>query len=293
MLLISGFKIIKYKLKRYATFILIFGTSQKSQYDYLKMPVITLTTDWGTTDYFVGAMKGDILTACPEATIVDICHSVLAHDLVTGAFIFKNAWQHFPKGTIHICGVSGTNDQPPPLIAVAYQGHYFIGVDNGFFSLAMDTIPEEAYFILDARGNKVVPNSSVLASSAAFLAKGGKPSEMGEKMTEMVEKLMLQAVTEESTIKGTDIYTDSYGNLVTNIEKSLFDRISRGRDFEIILKTRDQVIIEISNNYHDVNKGNLLAFYNESGFLEIALSHGNASKLLNLKYSDIIRIEFR
>ena len=257
------------------------------------MPVITLTTDWGTTDYFVGAMKGDILTACPEATLVDICHTITAHDLVAGAFIFKNAWHHFPKGTIHICGVSGTNDEPPPLIAVVYQGHYFVGVDNGFFSLVMDSDPDESYFILDARGNKVVPDSGVLASSAAFLAKGGKPSEMGEKMTSMVEKSMLQAVTEEKTIKGTVIYIDSHGNLVTNIEKSLFERICRGREFDIILKSRDYIISEISTSYHSVSRGNVLALYNESGYLEIALSHGNAAKLLHLKYSDIVRIEFR
>lgn len=257
------------------------------------MPLITLTTDWGTTDYFVGAFKGDLLTACPDATIIDISHNIAAHDLVPGAFIFKNAWQHFPKGTVHVCAVSGTSDIPSPLIAINYSGHYFIGVDNGFFSLVLDEAPEEAYFILNAKGHKVVQNSAVLASSAAYLAKGGKISEMGEKMTALVEKSLLRPVTEESIIRGSVIYTDSHGNLVTNITKSLFERISRGREFDIILKTREYIISEISVDYFDASRGNLLAFYNEAGFLEIAINHGNAGMLLGLHYSDIIRVEFK
>jgi S-adenosylmethionine hydrolase len=292
-LLISGFKIIKYKLKRYDTFIVNFGASSNFQPDYLKMPVITLTTDWGTTDYFVGAMKGDILTTYPEATIIDISHNITAFNMVPGAFIFKNAWPHFPKGTVHVCAVSGSTDKPSPLIAAVYNGHYFIGVDNGFFSLVMGSIPDDCYYILDAKGNKVSPDSAVLASSAVYLAKGGKMAEMGEKMTGWVEKSMLQAVTEESTIKGSVIYIDSHGNLITNIEKALFERIRRGREFEIILKTREYIISEISSDYYGASNGNLLAFYNESGFLEISINQGKAASLLGISYSDIIRVEFR
>jgi S-adenosyl-L-methionine hydrolase (adenosine-forming) len=257
------------------------------------MPVITLTSDWGTTDYFVGSLKGDILSACPEAMIIDISHAVIPYDLVHGAFIFRNSWSHFPKGTVHISGVSAMSHAPSPLIALGYQGHYFIGADNGFFSLVFDTLPDEGYFILDAKGNKVNPNSSVLASSASYLAKGGKLAEMGEKMTGMTERSMLQPVTEEKTIRGSVIYIDSYGNLTTNIEKSLFDRIARGRDFDIVLRTKEYIITKISNDYFEAGRGNLLAHYNQSGYLEIAISHGNASGLIGLECGDIIRIEFK
>ncbi len=257
------------------------------------MPVITLTTDWGTTDYFVGALKGDIISVFPEAVIIDIGHAIQAYDLVKGAFIFKNAWHHFPTGTVHICAVSGTSDEPPPLIALAYHGHFFIGPDNGFFTLVYATPPDEAYYILDARGNKVYANSSVLASSAAYLSKGGKIADMGEKVTAMVEKSLLQPVTEESIIRGTVIYIDSHGNLVTNIEKELFERIARGRDYDIILKTREYVISELSTDYFKAGRGNLLAMYNEAGFLEISISHGNAAGLLGIKYAEIIRVEFK
>lgn len=257
------------------------------------MPVITLTTDWGTTDYFVGAMKGGILTACPDATIIDISHAVVPHDLGQGAYILKNAWQHFPKGTVHVSGVSGTTDKAAPLIALQHKGHFFIGSDNGFFSLVFGTMADEAYFVLDSRGNKVIPGFSVMASSAAYLAKGGKLATMGEKVTTLLEKSMLQPVTEEKIIRGSVIYIDSYGNLVTNIEKSLFERIAKGRGYDLILKTREYIISEISNDYYDASRGNLLALYNEAGFLEISISHGNAAGLLGMAYGDIVRIEFK
>ncbi|MDQ3051089.1 MAG: SAM-dependent chlorinase/fluorinase [Bacteroidota bacterium] len=257
------------------------------------MPVITLTTDWGTTDYFVGALKGDIISVCPEATIFDISHAIEAYDLVKGAFIFKNSWHHFPKGTVHVCAVSGTSDKPSPLIALAHKGHFFIGPDNGFFTLIYESPSDEAYFILDARGKKVPVNASVLASSAAYLSKGGKITEMGEKMTGLVEKSMLQPVTEESIIRGTVIYIDSHGNLVTNIQKELFERIARGREYDIILKTREYVIAELSTDYYNASRGNMLALYNEAGFLEISISHGNAAGLLGIRYGEIIRVEFK
>jgi len=290
-LLITGLKIIKYLLKSCDTFIVNFGPTEKNYY-YPQMPFITLTTDWGTTDYFVGALKGDILTTCPEAQIIDISHNVNAHDLVQGAFIMKNAWHHFPKGTVHISGVSGTSAQPDPLIALTYKGHFFIGSDNGFFSLVFGAMADEGYYILDSRGKKVIPHFPVLASSAAYLAKGGKLEGMGEKIISLTEKSLLQPVTEEMTIRGSVIYIDTYGNLVTNIEKSLFERIAKGRAYEIVLKTKD-VIREISNDYYQAGRGNLLALYNEAGFLEISINQANASDLIGMVYGDIVRIEFK
>ncbi|MBL0341955.1 MAG: SAM-dependent chlorinase/fluorinase [Bacteroidetes bacterium] len=153
------------------------------------MPVITITTDWGTKDYFVGAMKGDILTACPQATLVDITHDVKPFDLVQGAFIFKNSWSRFPKGTVHLIGMNSETKESLALVAVSYNDHYFIGPDDGFFTLVFDEIPEEKYFILDAKGNKVNPSSIVLASSAAFLANGGKIADMGMKAESLIQNL--------------------------------------------------------------------------------------------------------
>ncbi|HMT28833.1 MAG TPA: SAM-dependent chlorinase/fluorinase [Bacteroidia bacterium] len=257
------------------------------------MPVITITTDWGSTDYFVGAMKGDLLSLCPGVTMIDISHSVKPFDMVQGAFIFKNSWERFPKGTVHLIGMCSASNESPVMVALHYQGHFFVGPDDGFFSLVFEELPSDAYFILDAHGKKVHPDSRALASSGAFLAKGGKLEEMGSKAGSMIQKSMIQPVIEEFIIRGTIIYIDTFGNLVTNIERHLFERISKGRDFDITLRTREYVINEIHDSYFTAGRGNLLAHYNESGYLEIAISQGDASKLIGLNCGDIIRIEFK
>src|SRR6187549_3563422 len=136
------------------------------------MPFITLTTDWGVTDYYVAALKGEIFTACPDASITDISHGVRPYDLVHGAFIFKNSWIHFPRGSVHISGVNDASDKIAPMIAIQHMGHFFIGADNGFFSLVFEEMPTECYHLLDSNGNTVAAGTQVLASAAAFLAKG-------------------------------------------------------------------------------------------------------------------------
>jgi len=257
------------------------------------MAVLTITSDWGTTDYFIGAMKGDILTLCPEAAIIDISHAINPFDLVQGAFVFKNSWIRFPKGTVHLVGMCSASKEVPALVVISYKNHYFVGPDDGFFSLVFDEMPLDAYYILDAKGNKVIPGSNVLASSGAFLANGGKIKDMGEKASSLIQKSMIQPVTEEGTIRGSIIYIDTFGNLITNIEKSLFERIARGRDFEITLRSSEYMINEVHDSYFEAGRGNLLAHYNESGYLEIAISQGDASKLIGVSCGDIIRIEFK
>jgi len=257
------------------------------------MPVITLTTDWGTTDYYSGALKGEILSSCENATVVDISHHITKHDQVHGAFVLKNSWASFPSGTVHLASVTGAGATQPKLIAISYREHYFLGPDDGFFSLVFDEEPPQRYFVRNAKGEKVKPTSPILATSAAFLAKGGNIADMGNLMEDFPRKSMLRAVIDENTIKGSVIYIDSFGNVVTNITLDLFNRIASDRDFEIVLKKSGYEINEISNNYYDAGAGNLLALYNDAGYLEIAISKGSASELLNLKYGEVIRIDFK
>ncbi len=257
------------------------------------MPVVTLTTDWGTTDYFTGALKGELLSAASNITIVDISNNITKYDQVHGAFVLKNSWDRFPEGSVHIAGICNASSEPASLLAVAYQKHFFLGPDDGFFSLVFDEIPEETYHVKNARGDNVKLTSKVFAASATFLARGGKIADMGDKPKELHRKLMLRATVEENTIKGSVIYVDSFGNLVTNITQALLDRFAKGRSFEVVLKKREYGIPEISDNYYQSGQGNLLALFNEAGYLEIAISTGNASGLLNMKFGDIVRIEFK
>lgn len=257
------------------------------------MPVITLTTDWGTTDYFVGALKGELLSACPGATIVDISHDVSKFDIAQGAYILKNAWHHFPRGTVHIAGIEPALSGVGWLIAMEFNGHFFVGSDSGFFSLVFDTMPDQGCFVLDAKKEKVLPDIPALASSAGFLASGGKLTQMGEVPGAFISKAMIQPVTEDDSIKGTIIYTDSFGNLVTNVTRALVDRMTRGRKVIVGVRTRDYSIQNITEKYNQTGRGDLFAIFNDAGYLEIGISYGNASDLIGLKFGDTIRLEFK
>lgn len=115
-------------------------------------------------------------------------------------------------------------------------------------------MPDECFHVLDANGGRVASGIQVLASAAAFLAKGGKLKDMGSPAGKLNEKAMLQPVTEEKVIRGSVIYVDSFGNVTTNIDKYLFERISRGREFDIIIRSKEYIITEISDNYLEAGR---------------------------------------
>jgi S-adenosylmethionine hydrolase len=257
------------------------------------MPVITLTTDWGTTDYALAALKGDILTELPGAIIIDISHDVKKFDLVNGAFIFRNAWKHFPSGTVHIIGFTCTQKSEPGVVAAKQENHFFLGSNDGFFSLVFDSRPQEIYYVLSAEGKKVRPESKILGNAAAFLAKGGSIRDMGREVDDFREKSGLIPVIEEKVIRGTIIYINNFGNIVTNINRELFERVSKGRKFEILLRKNEYRIDRISESYGEADSGMVVALFDPEGYLELAIAHGNASQLLGLSVNETVRIEFK
>ncbi len=257
------------------------------------MPVITLTTDWGATDHYVGALRGELLTACPAATIIDISHGVPKFDIAQGAYLLKNTWHRFPKGTVHIAGIEPAIPGPAWLIALEHEGHQFVGSDNGFFSLVFDELPERGCFVLNAKKEKVLLNIESLASSAGYLASGGKLEKMGDIPAKFISRAMFQPVTEDDSIKGTIIYTDSFGNMVTNITKKLVDRLSRGRKIIVTIRAREYTIPEVGNDHWEITRGELFALFNDGGYLEIGIRFGSAATLIGLKQGDAIRLEFK
>lgn len=255
------------------------------------MPVVTLTTDWGTKDFYVGAFKGALLSQSPELNLIDISHFVQSFDLLNGAFIFRNAWGQFPEGTVHVIGI--TAQAEAGLIAVKHKNQFFIGMNDGFFSLAFDEIPEEIISLKSSAQNYAAFDHHTVAKTAAFLAMGGDFNSLGRKPEHFIQKTHLQPVIEDNIIKGTVIYIDTFENVITNITQELFARAGKGKNFEILLRKREYTITEVKEKYSDVQRGQLLALFNTSGYLEIAINQGNASGLLGLNYGDIIRIDFK
>ncbi len=252
------------------------------------MPIITLTTDFGLKDHYVSSVKGAILSQLPEAKIVDISNVIEKYHLPDTAFILKNAFVNFPKGSIHIIGVKGNYTKETPHLIVLAQGHYFIGADSGIFSLLFGYDIEK--IIALPENNSVFPSRDIFATAACQLAKGVAIEELGTKRESVTQMLAFNAAPMGDIIRGIVTYVDVYGNSVTNITKALFEQTAKGRGFEIEL--RNHKIDKLSTGYSNVPQGEILALFNSSGYLEIAINQGNADSLLALKVNATIVIQF-
>ena len=275
------------------------------------MAVITLTTDFGLKDHFVGAIKGTIYRELDEAKIVDISHEISPFNIQECAYILQNSYKAFPEGTIHIVGVDSEPTVENQHIAVFVDGHYFISANNGVVSLITAEIKPEKIVEINIPNpiHGSFPVLDVFVQVACHLARGGKLEVVGKPFDQLRElKEFSPRVTDNgNTIVGSVIYIDNYGNVITNIRKSLFEAYRNGRAFTI--NARNKKISEIHHKYSDIinfkleknqrkGPGDLLALFNSSDYIELAIyksdlnTVGGASSLLGLNYRDTILINF-
>lgn len=257
------------------------------------MSVITLTTDLGLKDPYVAALKGAIYSARPECRVVDISHMVGKQDEGQAGFILRAAYRYFPPGTVHINAVSRDTSSKTVYIGLKHKGQYFIGPDNGVFSLVLDDKPEEI-IQLDSIINfssYSFPCLDILIPAACKLANGSSLSSLGVVKDSIQKQLFFNPVIEDSRMSGAIIFIDGFGNVITNITKESFDQTFKGKPVRIVLKNLSHTINAISQVYGDVMLGEIVAFFNSLGLLEIAQNCGSASIYLGLKMSDKIWIE--
>jgi S-adenosyl-L-methionine hydrolase (adenosine-forming) len=258
------------------------------------MAIITLTTDWKSNDFYVGAVKGAILSAYAQAQVIDINHQVSAFNTAQAAFIVKNSFEYFPKGTVHVIDVNSEATIQTPYIALQYLDHFFIGTDNGGFGLIckdnIQTIVKIEKFFDEKF--QTFPALHVFAPAAAYLAAGNYITDLGQQLSDINRQTPLRATIDEAVIAGSVIYIDSYQNVITNISKELFDRVGRNRRFEILVQSNHYKINKINITYNETSNGELLAIFNSTGLLEIAINKGNIAELLNLGINSNVRIKF-
>ncbi len=273
------------------------------------MSLITLTTDFGTKDHFVGAVKGAIYTELSDARIVDITHEISPFNITETAYILKNSYKSFPDGTIHIIGVDSELSADNKHIAIELNNHFFICPDNGLITMiASEFNPTKIVEInIHDRIESSFPVLDVFVQVACFIARGGNLTVIGKEIKELKKLTEINPKVNQlqSTIMGSVIYVDNYGNVITNITKKMFQDIGKGRKF--IITARRYTFSKIYNKYNEVtgnstNKfqfdGSKLAIFNSAGYLEIAIYRSNletvggASTLLGLNYRDAISIEF-
>jgi len=275
------------------------------------MPLITLTTDFGTKDHFVGAVKGAIYSSIPDAKIVDISHKISPFNITETAYVLKNAYKNFPKGSIHIVGVDSELNEDNKHIALLLNEHFFVCPDNGLISMVANDIKPAKVVEINVHDHLKTSFSvlDVFVQVAAHIARGGTLEVIGKPMSSFKKLFELQAQIspEQHKIIGHVIYIDNYGNVISNITEKLFNEIGKGRKYT--LRASSYSFSKIHYKYSDVvnfslaptqrqSDGNKLAIFNSAGFVEIAIyksnltTVGGASSLLGLDYRDQITIEF-
>ncbi len=259
------------------------------------MSIITLISDWGLNDYTVAAVKGHILTRMPEATIVDISHTIEPFNRKTAAYILKNAYRNFPEGTVHLIGVSTTESSDCKHIAFKLNNHYFVSADNGIPALLIEQTPPDKIIELSVPQDSykfTFSERDLFAKVAVHLAKGLSIEELGTPLNGFYPGAWIVPQEESNKIIGTIVSSDNYGNIVTNISEELFRKYSKGKTFEIMLHV-DYKISKISNSYEDVYKDDPVAIFNSSGFLEVGINQGNLFELLSYEIDNRLTILFK
>ncbi len=254
------------------------------------MAVITLLTDFGDKDYYVGLFKGDLYTSSPSAKIVDISHAIPPYDIVTAAFFLKNVYAHFPVGTIHIARVYEQGLGKQKIIAAKYQNHYFIAPDNGLLTMVFDDKPDLIVEV-DMKQAKLNTLEDYYCRVVKEITFNHNIGGIGVATSKYVEKKALMPVIQEDKIIGNVIHIDNFGNVITNIRKEEVRRFSGDKQIRINYRKTD-FIDHIVENYTDVPQSYGLARFNASGYLELCINCGNAAGLFGLAKGDQIQILF-
>ena len=275
------------------------------------MSIITLTTDYGNKDYFVSSLKAKLISDINEINIIDISHKISPFNLSEAGYVLEGAFNNFPRGTIHILSVDSELTPENKHIAIMYDGCYFIGADNGVFSLIFkDKKPDQIVEInLHSNYNYKISADDLFVKVAAHIHRSGPLNVVGNEINKIKEITNLRPVVnkEQSQIIGSVIYIDNYGNVVTNITEKLFKEISKTREF--IINARSVKFSKIHKNYSDAidftlekkdreEDGKKIALFNNLGYLQLSIyksnpqTVGSASSLFGLNYRDVVSVYF-
>ncbi|MGR3294487.1 MAG: SAM hydrolase/SAM-dependent halogenase family protein [Candidatus Scalindua sp.] len=257
-----------------------------------KQSLITLITDFGLQDGYIGVMKGVMANINPSANVIDISNTIAAHDIFQAACVLNNSYNYFPKGTIHMVVVDPGVGSDRKIICLKTEDYLFLAPDNGVLSFVI--AKEESPSIREITNGKFfLPTISntfhgrdVFAPVAAHLSKGVNHKELGERI-DKVNKIDLPKpiLSTDGKLTAEIIYVDSFGNLITNVNKEVIDRMKVGTERVLITMGRRR-INGICSSYTDVGDNEALAIFGSSGYLEISVNLGSAGDVLKLKKGD-------
>ena len=256
--------------------------------------LITFTTDFGLSDWFVGTMKGVVLGMAPQTQIIDISHAVPSGNRRAGAFALRSAFGYFPKGTVHVAVVDPGVGSNRRAIAVETRNYLFLGPDNGVLSwalidedvLAIHSLDHSKYFL--PRVGRTFHGRDVFAPVAAHLAKGLPIAKLGWKQASFVRLPWPEPRVQRSKIRGEVLHLDKFGNAISNIDASAVSALSVNAGIEVRLGRKR--IGGLSPCFASVPQGQPVAVIGSSGFLEIAVNGGNAARLLKISIGNPVHV---
>lgn len=258
--------------------------------------IITLTTDFGTSDIYVGVMKGVILSVNPQARIVDLTHDIAPQDVTGAGFALAAAYSYFPAGTVHVAVVDPGVGTARRAIVIETYSHFFVGPDNGLFSFVLRG--RDVQRVVEISNKEfVLPQHSttfhgrdIFAPAAAHLSKGVFAGRCGPAVSDPV---LLPAaepvVVDRQTMRGEVIHIDRFGNLITNIHRDALDRFAGGRDFT--LSVRKKRIARLLKNYAAAGENELFCIIGSAGLVEISMNRKSAAERLRGRVGDSVMLQ--
>ena len=257
------------------------------------LPVITLLTDFGTVDYFVGAVRGAILSVNPLAVIADITHEIPPQDVEAAAFTLLACYKTFPAGTIHLAVVDPGVGSARRAIIVSAGDQFFVGPDNGLFTYIYDREPSHRTFHVTAEEYFRQPVSTtfhgrdIFAPVAGALSNGVKPEKFGASITDEVhlETSLAPVVQKNGNVEGRIIHIDRFGNCITNITRDLL------ADEPATLVIKGKTIESFKDFYSDTSPNEVFAIWGSAGFLEISVNGDSAAAILGVARGETVTID--
>ena len=266
------------------------------------MSLVTLLTDFGLEDEYVGVMKGVILSVDPHARMVDLCHAIPPGDIRKAAWMLGISWPFFPQGTVHVAVVDPGVGSSRKLLCLAHRGQFFLAPDNGLLHFILCRIKKPRLYSITNRRYALKKIShtfhgrDILAPAAGHLSKGLNPARLGfpVRSYETLQEC-LPVKTKGGTLKGVVIHLDRFGNAVTNFSVQEIRRLGKRGKLELGVKgpgphSSGCRIRGLATSYSAVSKGKPLLVIGSRGLLEIALNRGSAAKSLRIREGDPVRL---
>jgi S-adenosylmethionine hydrolase len=241
--------------------------------------IVTLLTDFGATDSYVGAMKGAILSRFREATIVDLGHGITPYAILEAAFLLDGAWRAFPAGTVHLVVVDPGVGTSRPAIALTAAEHYFVGPDNGIFTYLPEDVTEQVSLPVPPEASATFHGRDVFAPAAAHLAGGGALASLGRPSTGLIRLLAAPEKVGEA-YRALVLHCDRFGNVITTLPPRILSRLRsvNGRPVRPV------------RTYEEGQDGEVIALLGSSGRIELALRRGSAQERLQVRPMDTMLV---